>query len=81
MFALLERLCSASGHRCGPLCAWIIRNDAWWRTSRPAADTQHRELRTRYEGGVADLPFPPSAATVVAPEPAVETRERFPRSA
>jgi hypothetical protein len=81
MFAVLERLCSASGHRCGPLCTWIVRRDAWWRISRPAASARHRELRARYEGGVSDLPFPPVAETVAVPDSVVESRERFPRSA
>jgi hypothetical protein len=67
MFSLAERLCTLSGHRCRPLCLWVIRRDANWRTM-PSASFTHRELRARYDRGIAGLPFPPPAPTVVPPD-------------
>jgi hypothetical protein len=79
MVSFLERLCNLTEHSCGPLCAWIVRCDPWWRESRTTS-AKHRELRDRFEGGVAGLPFPPIASTVsgdqfLAPE------RRFTKSA
>jgi hypothetical protein len=65
----LERLCSSSGHRFGPLCSFVVRRDEWWlgrNQARATASQMHREMRERYESAMIDLPFP-SAADVPAP--------------
>jgi len=80
MISFLERLCSLSGHSCGPLCAWVVRRDGWWREARKNASRRHQELRARFDRGVAELPYPPVAETV-AGGAAFESRERQSRSA
>ena len=75
MESLLERLCELTGHAYGPLCAWVIRRDAWWR-DLPAASARHRELRTVYESGMNDLPFPGAQATAAEKPPAVERKSK-----
>ena len=67
MFSLAEKLCTLSGHSFRPLCLWVVRRDAKWRTM-PSASFVHRELRARFADGISGLPFPPPAQTVVSPE-------------
>jgi hypothetical protein len=65
MDSLLERLCTLTGHRIQPLCDWVVRRDTFWRAMQETAPSQvHSDLRTRFESGVNQLPFPPAASTV-----------------
>jgi hypothetical protein len=77
ILTFLERLCTASDHRLGPLCNFIVRRDEWWRGRNPAsrnASPLHCEKRERFESGMNALPFPaaPQVAEPAAPEPTAE---------
>jgi len=56
--SLLERLCTACGHRIPTLCASIARNETYWRSESGTCD-HHRAMRKRFLSAMNDLPFVP----------------------
>lgn len=80
MVTIIEWLCTRLGHQFPFVCAWIGRQDAWWRSYREA-DAEHRRLRAAYLRGMDRLPFPPAVEQLAGSDTAEPSERRFTRTA